>query len=158
MADWVQKMKDTMQPHVPEPVVAVGILQPAGTWGASGMGMLSPLAGKLMQRKANKASGDLAEGALSTNLFQNVKMAMFALTAERLYAFSGKPKGMNWKIGDELGSWNRDDLTIATEPGKLSTKVTMDVISTGAHFELEATTAMQRSAFTDTFIAELTKA
>jgi len=158
MADWVQKMKDTMQPHVPEPVVAVGILQPAGTWGASALGMVSPLAGMLKQRKANKASGDLAQGALNVNPFQNVKMAMIALTADKLYAFSGKPRGMNWKIGDELGSWPRNDLKIATEEGKASTKITMDVISTGDHFELEATTAMQRSNFHDVFLAELTKA
>jgi hypothetical protein len=158
MADWVQKMKDTMQPHVPEPVVAVGILQPAGTWGAAGVGVLSPLAGKIRQRKANKASGDLARGALGFNPFKNVKMAMFALTADRLYAFSGKPRGTNWKIGNELGAWSRDDLKIATEQGKLSTRVTMDVLSTGDHFELEATTAMQKSNFTDAFLAELTRA
>jgi hypothetical protein len=91
MADWVQKMKDTMQPHVAEPVVAVGILQPAGSWGAFGAGMLSPLAGSILRRKADKKAGGLADSGDHFNPFKNVKMAMFALTADKLYAFSGKP-------------------------------------------------------------------
>lgn len=32
--DWVQQIKDTFQPHVSEPVSAVGLLQPAGTMGS----------------------------------------------------------------------------------------------------------------------------
>jgi hypothetical protein len=32
--DWVAIADETAQEHVPEPVVAAGILQPAGTWGA----------------------------------------------------------------------------------------------------------------------------
>jgi hypothetical protein len=37
--------------------------------------------------------------------------------------------------------WNRPDLAIETTPGKLTTKVVIDVGSTGEHFEVEATTA-----------------
>jgi len=83
-------------------------------------------------------------------------MAMLALTADRLYVFSGQPRGTGWKIGDQLGAWSRDDLRIATERGKVSTKITIDVVSTGEHYELEATRALQRSGFTDVFLAELT--
>ena len=36
LADMSDKMKATVQPHVPEPVIVVGVLQPAGTWGAMG--------------------------------------------------------------------------------------------------------------------------
>ena len=32
MAGLEDKMKQTVQSHVKEPVVAVGVLQPAGTW------------------------------------------------------------------------------------------------------------------------------
>ncbi len=48
-------------------------------------------------------------------------------------------------------------MKVATTPGKLSTKVIFDVESTGAHYELEATTIMQMGNFTDIFLAELTK-
>jgi hypothetical protein len=152
MTDWVQKMKDTVQPHVPEPVLAVGMLQPAGTWGASGLGMLSPLAGMIKQKKANKASGGLARGAN----FKQVKMAVIALTDDKVYAFSGKPGGRGWKIKEQLAEWNRKDLKIGTEPGKMATKVIIDVSSTGDHYELEATTFADRG-FTDAFLTELAK-
>jgi hypothetical protein len=150
MADWVQKMNDLVQPHVPEPVVAVGILQPAGTWGASGLRMLSPLAGMIKQRSANQAGGGLGKIGFRT------KMAVIALTDEKLYAFNGKPKSRSWKIEDQIGAWDRRVLRITTEKGRLSTKVVVDVTSTGDHFELEATTVMGRG-FTDAFLTELTK-
>ncbi len=152
MTDWVQKMKDTVQPHVPEPVLSVGMLQPAGTWGASGLGMLSPLAGMIKQKKANKNAGGLARGAI----FKQVKMALIALTGDKVYAFSAKPGGRSWKIKDHLATWERKDLNIATEAGKLATKVTIDVTSTGDHYELEATTFADRG-FTDAFLTELAK-
>jgi hypothetical protein len=151
-SDWVQKMKDVAQPRVPEPIVAIGMLQPAGTWGAFGAGQLSGLAGTLMRRSANKKAGGLAKsGAFST------KVALVAVTEARLYAFNAKPSGRNWKIVDEAGDWDRSDLTIATTPGKLSTKVVVDVQSTGDHFELEATTVMTADDFNRAFLDEIAK-
>jgi hypothetical protein len=152
MADWVQKMIDTAQPHVPEPVISVGILQPAGTWGAMGFGQVSGLAGMIARKTANKKSGGLGK-----NTTFSTKAALIAITAERVYAFNAKPSGRNWKVVDEVGDWDRRELQIATTPGKLSTKVVVDVPSTGAHYELEATTVMQTDGFTDKFLAELTR-
>lgn len=151
MADWVAKMKETVQPRVPEAVVAVGLLQPAGTWGSMGVGLLSPLGGMLKQKSANQAAGGLARGPI----FKNTKMAVFALTADDVYVFSGKPKGFGWKIGDQLAQWSRRDLQITTQPGKVATKVTIEV-ATGDRYELEATTAMDRG-FSDVFLAELAR-
>jgi hypothetical protein len=152
MTDWVAKMKDTVQPRVPETVTAVGLLQPAGEWGAFGLGKLNPLAGMLKMKSANQAAGGLASGPI----FKSGKTAVFALTADDVYVFSGKPKGFGWKLGDELAHWSRTDLRIATQPGKVATKVTIDV-ATGEHYELEATTAMDRG-FNDVFLAELARA
>jgi hypothetical protein len=150
--DWVQTIKDVAQPHVPEPVIAVGMLQPAGTWGAFGAGQLSGLAGSLLRRSANKKAGGLAkQGAFST------KTALLAVTEHRLYAFNAKTSGRNWKIVDEVGDWDRSDLTITTTPGKMSTKVVVDVQSTGDHFELEATTVMTAAEFTQPFLDEIAK-
>jgi hypothetical protein len=150
--DWIQKMKDVAQPRVPEPVIAVGMLQPAGMWGSFGAGQLSGLAGTLMRRSANKKAGGLARnGAFTT------RTALLAATEGRIYAFNAKPSGRNWKIVDEIGDWDRSDLTITTTPGKLSTKVVVDVQSTGDHFELEATTVMSAGDFTQPFLDEITK-
>ena len=152
MADWVQQMKDQAQEHVPEPVVSVGILQPAGTWGAMGVGQMSGLAGMIARKAANDRSGGMGKnGAFST------KAAMIALTADRLYAFNVKPKGRSFKVVSDVGNWDRRDVKVATTPGKLATKVVFDVESTGAHYELEATTVMQMGNFTDIFLAELTR-
>jgi hypothetical protein len=150
MTDWDTKMRETVQPHVQEPVVAVGMLQPAGMWGAAGVAQLSGLAGTLMRKAANKKAGGLAKNsAFST------KMAMIAITDGKLYAFNAKPKGRQWKIVDSAGEWERSDLTITKTPGKLSTKVVLDVASTGEHYELEATTAMTAGNFNNAFLAAL---
>jgi len=150
--DWIQKITDDVQPRVPEPIVAVGMLQPAGTWGSFGAGQLSGLAGTLMRRAANKRAGGLAKsGAFST------KTALLAVTADRLYAFNAKPSGRSWKIVDEAGDWDRSDLTVTTTPGTMSTKVVFDVQSTGDHFELEATTTMGADKFNRPFLDEVAK-
>ena len=65
MADMSDKMKATVQPHVPEPVIAVGVLQPAGTWGAMGGDQLSGIVGSLMRKNANKRSAASARTARS---------------------------------------------------------------------------------------------
>jgi hypothetical protein len=52
-----------------------------------------------------------------------------------------KQKGRSgWKIQEQLGVWNRSDLNVETTPGRLSTKVALDHVPTGEHYELEATT------------------
>jgi hypothetical protein len=151
VADWAQQMKDQAQEHVSEPVVAVGILQPAGTWGAFGMGQMSGIAGMIGRKVSNDRSGGLGKsGAFST------KAALLALTADRIYAFNVKPKGRGFKVVDEVGDWARNEVSVQTNKGKMSTRVVLDVASTGAHYELEATTIMGMGSFTDVFLAELT--
>ena len=150
--DWAEKLKETVQPHVPTPVVAVGMLQPAGTWGSFGVGYVSPLAGMIMRSKANKRAGGLTK-----DTFTGTKIAMLAVTAERVYAFKAKPSGRNWKVQDQLGEWARNDLRVTATPGKLATKVVMDVVSSGDHFELEATTVGNASKeFQQPFLEALT--
>lgn len=137
--DWVQKMRELAQDQVPEPVIAASILQPAGAWGAMGAGRISPLAGMLMRKKGNDAAGGLAKSGVFSS-----RQALVAVTADRLYAFNAKPSGRKWKVLDSAGSWSRDDVTVTKTPGKLATKVVLDVASTGEHFELEASTVYDR--------------
>ena len=97
MPDMGQKMIATVQPHVPEPVIAVGVLQPAGTWGAMGGDQLSGIVGSLMRKNANKRSAGLAK-----NSAFRTKVALVAVTEGRVYAFNAKGWGPQCKIVDAV--------------------------------------------------------
>jgi hypothetical protein len=142
-----------VQDRVPEPITEVGLLQPAGSWGASGASMVSGLAGTL----ARKAANQRANGLTQNKLLGGLKMALVAVTAGRVYVFAAKSKGRFWKIGDEVASWDRADLVVSTTPGKLSTKVAIDVRSTSDHYELEAT-RVGTLKFHDGFLTEIATA
>src|SRR4051812_19517770 len=116
--DWATTMKEALQPHVPEEVLAVGMLQPAGTYGAYGIGRISPLLGMIMRSRANKQAGGITKDG-----FLGTKIAAFAVTADRVHAFRAKPSGRTWKIGDKVGEWGRDDLKVTSSAGTLSAKV-----------------------------------
>lgn len=146
----IQQMKDLVQPHVPDPVVSVGVLHPAGAWGNMATSKLSPGLGMLRRRQNNQKAGGLAK----TGAF-GYKTAFFAITDDRVYALGATIKGRSWEVSDPTDSWARTDLQVATTPGKVATKVVLDVTSTGAHYELEATTVTD-NGFTAAFLAELT--
>jgi hypothetical protein len=133
--DWVAKVNETAQEQIPEPVLAAGILQPAGTWGSFGLDHVSGVAAMFKRHKANKSAGGLAKTS-----WKGTKTVLLAVTGEKLYAFACKQKGRTWKVEDQLGVWSRSDLKVETTPGKLATKVVFDVEPTGEHYELEATT------------------
>ena len=146
--DWVAKINETAQEQVPEPVDAAGTLQPAGTWGTFGLDQVSGVAAMFKRRKVNKDAGGLARTS-----WKGTKTVILALAGGKLYAFAAKEKGRNWKVEGQLGVWSRSDLDVETSPGKLATKVTFDVESTGEHSELEATTV--GSGFNDPFLAAI---
>jgi len=147
--DYVAEIKQIAQERVPEPIEAVGILQPAGTWGGFGLDYVSGVAAMFKRRKANKDAGGLARTS-----WKGTKTVLLAVTSNKVYAFSCKPKGRKWTVQDQLGGWNRADLRIETTAGRLSTKVVIDVVPTGEHYELEATTAGDRG-FHDHFLAAI---
>ena len=150
MIETLESRNAKVQANVPEPVVACGQLQPAGTWGSFGMGRLSPAAGLLKQRSANKNAGQLStRGAM----FKNNRQTMFALTTDKLYAFETKIGYGGIKILGQLVEWNRADLTVQTIPGKLATKIVLDHAD-GGHYELEATTVASKG-YNDPLLAEL---
>ena len=147
--EWVEEARASAQERVPDPIVAVGFLQPAGSWGSLGTSYVSGTAGTFTQRRANRKAGGLAKGGGF-----KPKLAMLAVTADAISVFSASPaRGGKVKVGDLLTSWRRDDLTIATEPGRVATKVAIDVASTGERFELEAT--MVGGGFNDALLAEI---
>ena len=147
--DWVARVNETAQEQVPEPVVASGILQPAGTWGSFGLDQVSGVAAMFKRRKVNKDAGGFARTS-----WKGTKTVLLAVTGDKLYAFAVKQKGRNWKVEGQLGKWNRSDLDVETIPGKLATKVVFDVQPTGEHYELEATT-VGSAGFNDPFLAAI---
>jgi hypothetical protein len=150
MADWAEQTKANVQPHVDEPVIAVGILQPAGTWGSIGIGQVSRLASIVMRKAANKRAGGLGK----QGEFRS-QMALVAVTEHKLHAFNAKPWGRQFQVAEPVGAWAWDDLKIETTKGSLSTKVVIDVLSSGEHYELEATAILQMKGHTDAFLAAL---
>jgi hypothetical protein len=153
MAGMHDKMKATVQPHVPEPVIAVGLLQPAGTWGSMGGDQLSGIVGSLIRENANKRSSGLGK-----NSAFKTKMAMVAVTEERVYAFNAKGWGPQTKIADKVGDWAHDELEVSVTPGKMSTQFVIVVTATGDRYELETNALMGVGGFTQEFVAALQRA
>ena len=147
--EWVDDARAVAQQQVEQPIVAVGFLQPGGSWGAFGMSKLNPMAGTVGQADANKRAGGLAKaGGFKP------KVAMLAVTADTIEVFSAAPaRKRSIKVGDHLATWARDDLAIQLVPGRVATQVTIDVNSTGERYELEAT--MIGGGFNDALLAEL---
>jgi hypothetical protein len=141
---------DLVQPHVPEPILAVGSLQPAGTWGNFALSKFSPGAGMFGRARNNKKAGGLAK----TGGMRTPKLACLAVTQDRVYALSIGTKRGRLSVEELLATWERADLQVATTPGKVATKVVLDVISTGDHYELEATTVGDHG-LTTTFLDAL---
>jgi hypothetical protein len=148
--DWEQQLKDTFQPHVGEPIEAVGLLQPAGTMGSFGLGRISPLAAMFKNKGVNERAGGLAQAGV----FTSTKLAAIVITANKVHAFRTKQKGYGWKVQDELATWDRKDVKFSTEQKKITIKIDLDVLSTGDHYELEAVTAGTKG-FHDPFLAAI---
>jgi len=147
----VRYYHDLVQPHVPEPVLAVGVLQPAGTWGNFALSKLSPGAGMAGRARNNKKAGGLAK----TGGMRTPKLACLAVTQDRVYALSMGSKRGGRQVEELLATWERSDLKVTTNAGKLATKVVLEVVSTGDHYELEATTVGDYGLST-TFLNTLT--
>ena len=150
MAGMHDKMKATVQSHVPEPVIAVGLLQPAGTWGSMGGDQLSGIVGSLMRKSANKRSSGLGK-----NSAFKTKMAVVAVTEERVYAFNAKGWAAQTKISDKVGDWSHDELDVTVTPGKMSTQFVIVVTETGDRYELETNALMGMGGFTQDFVKAL---
>jgi hypothetical protein len=140
-----------VQPSVPEPVIAVGVLSPAGTWGNMLGSKLSPGAGSAGRARNNKRAGGLAR----TGGFKTPTMATIALTADRAYVFHTGFKHGQQILEEHVVTWERNDLRVTVQPGKLATTIVFDVVSTGDHYELEGNN-VRDDGFTQAFIDALT--
>ena len=140
-----QKFTETAQPHVDEPIIAVGQFQPKGSAGAAGMMMgVSGLGGMIMRSSAKKQAGGLPH------------IGLYALTATTLHVFDVKPKGFGVKIKGHAAAFPRDSFTAVQGSGAVTDQVSLQ-FADGQVISLESI-SLGAGGFNDDFIAHLTGA
>lgn len=135
-AQSIQHYTDLFQPRVPEPVIAVGVLQPAGAWGTMAMSKLSPAAAMLGRSRHNKKAGGLAQ----TSSMRRPRLAGMAVTAEPGLRVQPRVQARRLAGGGAVGDVGSPRPPAGDGPGPPGHQGGADVRSTGEHFELEATT------------------
>ena len=137
-----QKYRETAQPHVDEPIVAVGQFQPRGSTGAAGvMAGVSGLGGMIMKSAAKKGAGGLPH------------IGLYALTATTLHVFDVKPKGFGVKIKGHAAAFPRDSFTAARGEGAVTDQVSLH-FADGQVISLESI-SLGSGGFNDDIVAQL---
>jgi hypothetical protein len=132
-AGWSERLRLLAQDHVAEPVIAAGLFSPAGAMGSVGFGNFSQIAEMLQDRQANRRSGGLGH----QGMFKH-RQALIAVTADKVYGFSAKPKrGSGYQIVEQVVAWDRQDVRTRVDDKLLTKLVTLEVGSTGERYELE---------------------
>jgi hypothetical protein len=130
-----QKLIDLVQPSIGEPVLAVALLQPEGSWRASSASFLfGGAVGAGMRHDADRRAGGLAANGVVT-----LKMALLAVTEHELHVFDVKSKMSFWKLLGEVAAWRREDVRFEVNGSGMSTAALIEVVPTGEAYELEAT-------------------
>lgn len=137
-----QKYRETAQPHIDEPIVAVGQFQPRGSTGAAGMmAGVSGLGGMVMKRNAKKNAGGLPH------------IGLYALTSSTLHVFDVKPKGFGVKIKSHAAAIPRDSFQASRGEGAVTDQVSLQ-LDDGGTIALESV-SIGAGGFNDEIIQQL---
>ena len=137
-----QKFTEAVQPHIEEPVIAVGQLTPRGAAGAAGMmAGVSGLAGGIMRSQAKKNAGDLPH------------IGVYALTPTTLHVFDVKPRGTGIKIKKHVAAFPREVFRAQYGQGAITDQIDL-VFTDGTVISLEAI-SLGAKGFNDPFFAQL---
>lgn len=122
VAEWRQKCRDMVTGSVngEEILAAAGFRQGgAGANYAASKAQLGGLvyAGIKMLRK--KQAGGLPD------------KVVLAVTPNRIYAFKLSIRGRDYKLGDEVGAWERRGVKVSAERGSTMTSVTIESVPEG---------------------------
>lgn len=131
LREWMAPTIDAVQPWCDEPVVAAGTFQVAGGW-ASGVaqGTLATLLGTIFRRTPKhvlERGGGLPDTVI------------LAVGERKVFVFTYRVRRMNLFVEAPVRVWRRDDLVVKTDVRMVASKLTIDVVSTGDHHELEST-------------------
>lgn len=134
--EWMAPMIASVQPWCDEPIVAAHTFQVAGGW-ASGVsnGVIGALAGWVFQRTpkhVRERAGGLPETVI------------LALGRTKVFVFAYRVRRMKLRVEAPVRVWRRDDLMVETDVRMVASKLTIDVLSTGDHHELESTSMTGR--------------
>jgi hypothetical protein len=155
MIDTPESFKEKAQEKVPEPVISVGFVQGAGSFGSGMVGMgVSGLIGAIGRKKANEKAGGLHK---QNAVFGSNRQTALILTQDRIYAFAAKSGWGGMKFTDAIGQWERKDLTVQVETKSMTSRIVIDVASTGDHFEVEMVTGFGGAKYSEPFLAELSR-
>ncbi len=136
LPEWMAPTIAAVQPWCDEPVVAAGTFQVAGGW-ASGVssGLIATLAGWVFGRTpkhVRERAGGLPETVI------------LALGRTKVFVFAYRVRRMDLLVEAPVRVWRRNDLRVETDVRRVASKLTIDVVSTGDHHELESTSMTGR--------------
>jgi hypothetical protein len=115
-AEYRVKFRDGVQPHVGEPVLAVGTFRTTGAgtrYGVSKM-QLGALAYAASSLRGKRQAGGLPSSFL------------LAVTPTKVHAFAYKMRTKGPVVKDEVAAWERQGLSVSTERLKTTTRVRLE--------------------------------
>jgi hypothetical protein len=149
MAD-IEKYKriyrDALQKAVPEPILAVAMLNRSGQTVTDALYFASPLAAMVKGRSDKAKAGGLPP-----------RVAV-ALTPSALYLFGYKPKGFGIKVKGDPVVWPRQSVRVTPFGVGHADGVQVELLETGEVLQLENTTLVGMSGFNAEFYAHLGQA
>ena len=109
-----RQWRESVQGKVSEPVLAVGIFNRRGSWGAVGLGYLSGAASLLQWGRTKRRAPGLPDKFL------------LAVTSTKVHAFGFRPAGTNIKVKDEHAVWDRSTLRVTEGEGKVTDRLVLE--------------------------------
>lgn len=136
LREWMAPTIDAVEPWCDEPLVAAGTFQVAGGWASGvGQGALATLVGTIFRRTPKhvlERGGGLPDTVI------------LAVGERKVFVFTYRVRRMHLLVEAPVRVWKRDDLVVKTDARMVASKLTIDVVSTGDHHELESTSMTGR--------------
>jgi hypothetical protein len=115
------KFREAVMPHVSDEILAVGTFRTTGSGTKYAISKMQ--AGALVYGAASKL-GKARAGGLPSQF-------LLAVTPTKVHAFKYKMKRNGVEARQEVAAWDRDGLTVKTEPLQTTTRVTLEWPASG---------------------------
>jgi hypothetical protein len=107
--------------------------------------------------KAQGNKGNDKAGGLGKISVWQLKSALLAATADKVYAFELKQGWGGLKLKDPLFVWDRSDVKVTAVAKKMTSAIDVEIISTGDVYEVESMTLGGGGKLIEEFVAEMSK-